>query len=108
VVTGRSMAPFIRERAPRLGRATAADVEVVEVVNDFFGETCTIAGLLGGRDVMRALGAGKEKDIVLVPAEALNADDLFIDSIPLAELEAAVRPARVLRGREITEALRTW
>jgi putative radical SAM enzyme (TIGR03279 family) len=108
VVTGRSMAPFIRERAPRLGRATAADIEVVEVVNDFFGETCTIAGLLAGRDVMRALGAGKEKDIVLVPAEALNADDLFIDSIPLAELEAAVRPARVLRGREITEALRTW
>jgi putative radical SAM enzyme (TIGR03279 family) len=108
VVTGRSMAPFIRELAPRLGRATAADVEVVEVVNDFFGETCTIAGLLAGRDVMRALGAGKEKDIVLVPAEALNADDLFIDSIPLAELEAAVRPARVLRGREITEALRTW
>ncbi|MEJ2202502.1 MAG: DUF512 domain-containing protein [Gemmatimonadota bacterium] len=108
VVTGHSMAPFIRERAPRLGRATAADIEVVEVVNDFFGETCTIAGLLAGRDVMRALGAGKEKDIVLVPAEALNADDLFIDSIPLAELEAAVRPARVLRGREITEALRTW
>ncbi len=105
LVTGRSMAPFIRERAGRLVEATGADVEVVEVVNDFFGETCTVAGLLAGRDILRALGGGEARDIVVLPAEALNAHDLFIDSFPLAELESAARPARVLRGYEITEAL---
>ncbi len=105
LVTGRSMAPFIRERAGRLVEATGADVEVVEVVNDFFGETCTVAGLLAGRDILRALGGGEARDIVVLPAEALNADDLFIDSLSLAELESAARPARVLRGYEITEAL---
>jgi putative radical SAM enzyme (TIGR03279 family) len=107
LVTGRSMAPFIRERAGRLAGATGADVEVLEVANDFFGETCTVAGLLAGRDILRALGEGEERDIVVLPAEALNADDLFIDSFPLAELESAARPARVLRGYEITEALGT-
>ncbi|MHB1194329.1 MAG: DUF512 domain-containing protein [Longimicrobiales bacterium] len=106
LVTGRSMAPFIRERSNRLAAATGAAVDVVEVVNDFFGETCTVAGLLGGADILRALGGGAEGDVVLLPAEALNADALFIDSVPLARLEAALEPATVVRGYEITEALR--
>lgn len=108
LVTGRSMAPFLADMVEPLRRATGADVEVVEVVNDFFGETCTIAGLLGGRDILNALGAGApagEKDVVVLPAEALNADELFIDSLPLAELAAALAPATVIRGYEITQAL---
>ncbi len=107
LVTGRSMAPFLRERADALRAATRAAVEVVEVVNDFFGETCTIAGLLGGRDILTALGGGREGDLVLLPAEALNAEAMFIDSVPLAELESALAPSSVVRGFEITEALRS-
>ena len=107
LVTGRSMAPFLRERADALGAATRSAVEVVEVVNDFFGETCTIAGLLGGRDILTALGDGRAGDVVLLPAEALNAEAMFIDSVPLVELESALAPSTVLRGFEITEALRS-
>lgn len=105
LVTGRSMGPFLRERAPRLADATGAQVDVVEVVNDFFGETCTVAGLLAGRDIRDALGESRGGDVVLLPAEAINADDAFIDSMPLAELEGALAPATVLPGYEITEAL---
>ncbi|NJD18278.1 MAG: DUF512 domain-containing protein, partial [Gemmatimonadetes bacterium] len=93
-------------RRAALASATDADVEVVEVVNDFFGETCTVAGLLAGNDILRALGAAEERDVVVLPAEALNADALFIDSVPLAQVERALAPATVLRGYEITEALR--
>jgi NifB/MoaA-like Fe-S oxidoreductase len=78
---------------------------VVEVANRFYGPSVTIAGLLGGRDILRDLGEAREGDVVILPAEALNADDLFIDSFPLAELEARQRPATVLRGYEVTEAL---
>jgi len=105
LVTGRSMAPFLRQLSGRLGEATGAEVEVVEVVNDFFGETCSIAGLLGGRDILGALGSGTSRDVVILPAEALNADDLFIDSFPLSELEGTLAPATVVRGYEITQAL---
>jgi putative radical SAM enzyme (TIGR03279 family) len=105
LVTGRSMAPFLRDLAAPLARATGAGVEVVEVVNDFFGETCTIAGLLGGRDIQGALGSSRDGDVVILPAEALNADDLFIDSVPLAEVTGALAPAMVVRGYEITQAL---
>jgi len=106
LVTGRSMAPFLRERAPRLARATRASVEVVEVVNDYFGATVTVAGLLGGRDILRALGEGAPGDLVLLPAEALNADGRFIDDLALGELEAQLGTAEVRSGFEVTEALR--
>lgn len=105
LVTGRSFAPFLRERAGALQEATAARVEIVEVMNDFFGETCTVAGLLGGRDILRALGRSEEGDIVVLPAEALNGDLAFIDSVPLAELESGLAPATVVRAYEATEAL---
>ncbi len=105
LVTGGSMAPFLRDRAGRLSDATGAEVEVVHVINDFFGETVTVAGLLGGRDILAALGEGREGDVIVLPAEAVNADEHFIDNYPLAELGAALSPASVLRGHEVTQAL---
>ena len=107
IATARSMAPFLRERAQRLAAATSVPVEVVEVENRFFGETVTVAGLLAGSDLAAALGAGHEGDLVLVPAEALNSDQLFIDSLPLDELARSLAPARVVAGYEVTAALRS-
>lgn len=105
LVTGRSMAPFLRERAPRLARAVGADVDVVEVENRYFGESVSIAGLLGGADILEALGEGREGDVVVLPAEALNADGVFIDDLPLSSLRARLAPAEIRSGYEIVEAL---
>ncbi len=107
LVTGRSMEPFFRERAGRLAQATHAEVEVVAVANDFYGESVTIAGLLAGRDIQARVGDSAADDLLLLPAEALNADELFIDSMPLSDLTAALSPARVAIGYEITECLRS-
>jgi len=109
ILTGRSMGPILRARVREpLQRATGARVDVVEVENTFFGELVTVAGLLGGEDLLRAARTSdplQERDLVLLPAEALNADDLFIDSVTLREFEEGVAPARVSTGYEITEAL---
>jgi putative radical SAM enzyme (TIGR03279 family) len=106
LVTGRSLAPFLTERAPRLASACSAEVEVVIVTNRYFGDTVTVAGLLGGGDILAALGEGRRGDLVVLPAESLNAEDVFIDSVPLAELRARLHPAEVRTGHEVTEALR--
>jgi putative radical SAM enzyme (TIGR03279 family) len=107
MLTGRSMAPFFRERASRVADATGAEVEVVEVTNRLFGATVSIAGLLPGEDLAAAVeGDTRPGDVVLIPAEALNADDLFIDSMPLETLRGRLAPARVVPGHEITAALR--
>src|SRR5690606_34530048 len=83
LVTARSMAPFIRDRAPRLREVTGAEVEVLEVTNEYFGPSVTIAGLLGGRDILGALGGSTPRDLVVLPAEALNQDERFIDDLPM-------------------------
>ena len=95
IVTGASMAPFLRTRAEELAARTGAVVEIVEVENAFFGPSVTVAGLLAGRDVRTALGTTRDGDLVLLPRVALNDDALFIDSMPLAELEDALAPARI-------------
>lgn len=109
LVTGPSMAPFFRARRSRLAVATGAEVEVVEVENRLFGPTVTVAGLLPGEDIaaaVEAAGPSRPGDLVLLPAEALNSDDLFIDSLPLEDLRARLAPARIATGYEVTEALR--
>ncbi len=106
LVTGRSMAPFFEERAARLAEVTRTEVEVVSVANEFYGESVTIAGLLAGSDIQKSLGDTAEDELLLLPAEAINADGLFIDSMPLSDLTAALAPATVATGYEITGCLK--
>jgi NifB/MoaA-like Fe-S oxidoreductase len=106
IVTGASMAPFLRERAEILSVATEAEVRVEEVVNRFYGEIVTTAGLLAGRDILAHLQADlRPGDLVLLPGEALNGDELFIDSLPLSELAAGLAPARALAGHDLIDLL---
>ncbi|NNF37212.1 MAG: DUF512 domain-containing protein [Gemmatimonadetes bacterium] len=106
IATGASMAPFFRERAGAIAEATGAPVEVVEVENAFYGSIVTTAGLLAGADVEAALKVDlRPEDVLLIPAEALNADGLFIDSRPLAEVRAALAPALLVPGHELIDTL---
>ena len=105
VVTGGSMGPWIEARAGRLAAATRAEVEVVVVTNQYFGDGVTVAGLLAGSDMRAALGAGRPEDIILLPGEALNADQVFVDDYPLARLQCELAPAKVIAGHEITRML---
>jgi hypothetical protein len=101
------MAPFLRTGVQRLALATGAEVEVIEIDNDFYGPSVSTAGLLAGEDILRGIGEGREGDLILLSRESLNQDDLFVDSFPLSSLVERLSPARVLPGYEITETLST-
>ncbi len=103
--TGTSMEPFLAAIVPRLAERTGAEVHVRAVRNQFYGETVSVAGLLAGRDLIQAVTSPSEDELILIPAEALNRDGHFIDSLTLADFRCAVHPARVLPGFEVTEAL---
>ena len=104
IVTGTRMGPVFEPLAARLAAQTGATVEEVTVTNDLFGPTVTTAGLLAGRDIAAALTQATPFDVVLIPAESLNDDSMFIDSMPLATLEAQVA-AVVVPAHELTSAL---
>jgi NifB/MoaA-like Fe-S oxidoreductase len=102
------MAPFLEERAEALSRALGGTpVEVTAVTNRFYGETVTVAGLLaGGTCWTRLRATGPREDLILLPAETLNQDDLFIDSLPLGtSVGRWRRPGRP--AWEIPDALRS-
>ena len=64
-------------------------VNVYTIVNDFFGETITVSGLLTGQDMLKQLSEHKDKlgDRVLLPANTLRSgEDVFLDDMTLGEL----------------------
>ncbi|MFN2371092.1 MAG: DUF512 domain-containing protein, partial [Candidatus Krumholzibacteriia bacterium] len=102
VLTGQLAArAWGREFAPVLVAAGAPPVEVVGVENRFYGHTVTVAGLLAGADLRRALLAlppEPRRRVVLSP-RVFNADLLTLDGLTLEEL-AAGSPHEVLVGEE--------
>lgn len=57
IVCGTLVAPMLTQVAARLNRIEGLTVKVVPVVNQFFGETVTVSGLLTAQDVIPALRA---------------------------------------------------
>lgn len=102
VLTGQLAAvAWRREFTPVLAAAGAPPVEVVGVENTFYGASVTVAGLLSGGDLRRALlelPPEPTRDIVLSP-RVLNADGLTLDGLTLADL-AAGQPHRLHVGEE--------
>jgi putative radical SAM enzyme (TIGR03279 family) len=105
IVTGERMAPVFGPLAERLAAHTGGTFEVLGVRNTMFGATVTTAGLLPGGDMLNALQQRGAYDVVLLPAETLNDDDLFIDSMPLTDLHDAFPTAVITPAHELTSAL---
>lgn len=102
VLTGELAArAWRREFTPALEASGAPPVEVVGVANRFYGHTVTVAGLLAGADLRRALlelPPVPRRRVVLSP-RVFNADDLTLDGMTLEELTAG-SPHEVLVGEE--------
>jgi putative radical SAM enzyme (TIGR03279 family) len=104
VVTGTSMAPLMPMVLEPLAKATGATFELVRVENDLFGTRVTTAGLLTGSAMREALQWLEGIDLALLPGEAVNDAGLFIDSLPVADLAAAV-PMPVRLSKTFVDAL---
>jgi NifB/MoaA-like Fe-S oxidoreductase len=59
--------------------------------NGFFGPSVTVAGLLTGQDILKALDGKRLGDLVLIPSSALKEDEnIFLDNVRLEQLEQAL------------------
>ena len=79
VVTGTAMAPLMGELVQKVAGQTGATIEVIRAENSLFGPGVTTAGLLVGADMRRVLDGRSDLDLVLIPAESINDDGLFLD-----------------------------
>lgn len=91
VATGVSAAPLMEELvAAAREKFPALAVEVKTVINRFFGERITVAGLLTGGDLIDQL-RDVPADEVTIPRTMLRREgDLFLDDTTPADVEAAL------------------
>ncbi|MBR2906604.1 MAG: DUF512 domain-containing protein [Clostridia bacterium] len=88
VATGVAAYGHIKKMCDALVRSVPGlTVTVHEIVNRFFGETITVAGLLTGKDISEQLRGKELGDVLLIPENTLRADgDLFLCGMTPGEL----------------------
>jgi putative radical SAM enzyme (TIGR03279 family) len=104
VVTGTAMSRLMPMVLEPLGRATGASFELIPVVNTLFGPSVTTAGLLPGTALQQALRGRRDLDLVLLPGESVNDDELFMDNMRLDLLAASV-PVEIRLSKNFIDAL---
>lgn len=90
VVTGVSATPLMQETLNKAKeKFPALNANVITVVNKFFGETVTVAGLVVGQDIVSTLaGRTDVGDTLLLPRVMLREiEDVFLDGMTLQQLK---------------------
>jgi putative radical SAM enzyme (TIGR03279 family) len=110
LITSTMANPIIAELAEDMRKIERIEVQVLPIVNKFFGAEVTVAGLLCGQDVLEALQEnGNLGDLVLLPRVMLdNEGKRFLDDVSVEEFKAGV-PAQVAfvrNAQETIEAIR--
>ncbi len=109
LVTSMMARPVIEQFAEDMRKVVGLEVQVLPVVNTFFGAEVTVAGLLCGQDVLAALEEhGNLGDLVLLPRVMLdNAGERFLDDTTVEDFKERlpVRAEFVRNAQETIEAI---
>ena len=110
IATGYSAAPVLRQLADRVQeKYPNVYTEVYPIVNHFFGERITVAGLLTFQDLKEQLLEKNLGERLLLPSTIVKSDeDLFLDDYRVGDLETALQtPVNIVKssGRAFVEAL---
>ncbi len=110
LATGEAAYPLMSELAQSaMSAVMGLEVRVVKIINRFFGESITVAGLLTGGDFLTQLSGLDLGDEVLIPQSSLRREeDMFLDDMTVVELReklgVALR-AVANSGSELLEAM---
>jgi putative radical SAM enzyme (TIGR03279 family) len=111
LVTSVMARPVIEQFAEDIRQAEQLEVQVLPIVNKFFGEEVTVAGLLCEQDVLAALEEnGNLGDLVLLPRVMLDNEGVrFLDDVTVEEFKQRlpVRAEFVRNAQETIDALRS-
>ena len=109
-VTAEAAYPMIQEFADYLmRRSPKVRVKVIKIINNFFGKSITVAGLMTGKDIAEQLRGIDLGDELIIPANALrHGEDVFLCGMTVDELsEKLGTPIRIVEpdGYSFVEAV---
>ena len=83
-VTGELFAPVLERVLSSL--PAGQQLSALAAENAFFGGNVSVTGLLTAADILPAIAAAADYDVVFVPSIVANADGVLLDDVPVAEL----------------------
>lgn len=96
IPVGVSAGQLLQPAMEAFNRRYHTENRIVPVINDFFGHSINVTGLLTGIDILKQL---PENSPVILPAVVLNQDNLFLDDMPLTEfIRRSGREVRIAKG----------
>ena len=93
LITGTLAEPVIREQVEKIQKKYPnIDAKVIGIVNHFFGERITVAGLVTAQDIIAQLKDKKLGDVLLVPEVMLRSgEEVFLDDLTVSDVEKALQ-----------------
>lgn len=94
IATGVAAAPFLREIIDKAASECHTELVclVYPVINQFFGETIDVAGLITGGDLIAQLRGKKLGERLLLPVNMLrHGEDTFLDDVTLSQVSDALQ-----------------
>ncbi|MCH9031115.1 MAG: DUF512 domain-containing protein, partial [candidate division Zixibacteria bacterium] len=105
-LTGASAYPWLNSEIVPNARDAGIDIEFFETENRFWGDTITISGLLTGADLLeKARKSAENEDVIVLPPNCLNGDDLFLDNMTLADFKNKLGRKVVVGSYDMVETL---
>lgn len=91
-ITGVSFAPYLEKYAKRLENKLGIKCKVNAIINNFFGKSVTVAGLVTAGDIIAQLGNNNPPDAYVIPDNMLREfTDTFLDNKTVEEVASALK-----------------
>ncbi len=105
-VSGALIAPILGDILDEMSGLTGVDLQLVPIINELFGPTVTVSGLLGGRDLLDQLQGRDLGDHLVLPRIMFNEQgDRTLDDITVEQIEQRLG-VRVALAASLEEILR--
>ena len=107
-VTGRLFGPLFIYWCNRLNQKWGPGVRTEIASNNFFGSQVTVAGLLGGTDIVSVLESGFPPDILILSDDMLDPSErYFADDMTVDELKERTGVSTILFARTMGDAFQS-
>ena len=92
LVTGTASYPMLKEAAGRIEAiCPEIKINIYKIINNFFGESITVSGLLTGKDICDQLKDKPLGDQLLIPQNCLrHGEELFLCGMTVSQLSEAL------------------
>ncbi len=110
LVTGTASYPMLKELSDKLEvLCPGLNINIYKIINNFFGTSITVSGLLTGKDICEQLAGKPLGDELLIPENSLrHGEDVFLCGMTVGEMSAKLSlPIRTSGsdGYELVEAI---